>query len=234
MNDPIVVAKEDAARAAVELVRPGMVVGLGTGTTAAPAIAEIGRRLAAGQLDGIVGVATSAATARAAAGVGIPLATLDQRPDVDLTIDGADEVAPNCDVIKGGGGALLFEKIVAAASERLVIVVDPTKMVERLGMKKPLPVEVVEFGWRTHLEAMRALGGEPELRLAGDGRAFMTEAGHCIVDISFPGGIDDPPKVDAALKARPGVVETGLFLGMADQIIVGALDGAAREERHCG
>jgi len=213
-------AKLDAARRAVDLVRSGMVLGLGTGSTAKLAVDEIGHRLADGRLNDIVGVPTSEATERQAKSLGIPLATLAERPQLELTIDGADEVDPAGRLIKGGGGALLREKIVAAASRRLAIVVDRSKLVERLGAHFPVPVEVTPFGWTTHLEPIRALGGEPVLR-ERDGATYHTDGGNLILDVTFPGGLVDPERVAAELKARVGVVETGLFLGFHPEVIVG-------------
>jgi ribose 5-phosphate isomerase A len=213
-------AKRAAAVRAVDLVRPGMVLGLGTGSTAALAVEEIGRRLAAGRLRDLVGVPTSDATERQARALGIPLSTLDRHPELDLTIDGADEVDPAGRLIKGGGGALLREKIVATASRRLAIVVDRSKLVERLGARFPLPVEVTPFGWTTHVEPIRAMGGEPVLR-SRDGAPYRTDGGNYILDVRFAAGIDDPERVGAELKARVGVVETGLFLGFEPEVIVG-------------
>jgi ribose 5-phosphate isomerase A len=213
-------AKRAAAVRAVDLVRPGMVLGLGTGSTAALAVEEIGRRLADGRLRDLVGVPTSEATERQARALGIPLSTLEQHPALDLTIDGADEVDPARRLIKGGGGALLREKIVATASRRLAIVVDRSKLVERLGATFPLPVEVTPFGWTTHVAPIRAMGGEPVLRTR-DGAPYRTDGGNYILDVRFAGGIDDPERVGAELKARVGVVETGLFLGFEPEVIVG-------------
>lgn len=213
--------KQDAAARAAELVRPGMVVGLGSGSTALLAVEAIARRLAAGSLSGIVGVATSRATAKRAQARGVPLTDLEQHPVVDLTIDGADEVSPGGDLLKGAGGALLREKIVALASRRLVIVIDEAKRVDRLGQRHPLPVVVAAFGWSTHVAAVRGLGGEPVLRRDAAGAPYVTDDGHWILDCRFAGGMADPAAVDRALQARAGVVETGLFLGLSPEVIVG-------------
>ena len=215
-------AKRAAALRAVELVRSGMVVGLGTGSTAWFAVQEIGRRLAANELRDIVGIPTSRATRDHAEAVGIRLGTLEDRPFVDLTIDGADEIDPKGNLIKGHGGALLWEKIVATASRKLVIVADPSKLVLRLGISRALPVEVATFGWGTHLAAIRDLGAEPGLRRTASGEPVRTDEGHCILDCQFPAGIEDPGAVERALRSRPGVVETGLFLGFKPEVIVGA------------
>lgn len=219
-------AKRDAGERAVERVSSGMVLGLGTGSTAVYAVEAIGRRHAQGELRDIVGIPTSRETETLARRLGIPLTTLDAHPTIDLTIDGADEVDPAGNLIKGGGGALLWEKIVAAATRRYVIVVDESKLVDRLGARYPLPVEVMPFGWRTHLDAIRALGAEPTRREDAAGVPFATDGGHYIVDCRFPRGIADPYEADRVLRMRPGVVETGLFLDMHPEVIVGR-SGAA-------
>jgi len=224
MTDPQLDAKRRAAIEAVDRVESGMVVGLGTGSTAKLAVEEIGRRLEAGRLTDLVGIPTSTATHQQALLCGIPVGALEDHPVVDLTIDGADEVDPDGQLIKGMGGALLREKIVATASERLVIVVDPSKLVQRLGTRSPLPVEVVTFGAGAHADAIRALGADPHVRRAGDGEPFRSDEGHLIVDCRFPDGIADPHAVHAALRARPGVVETGLFLDLRPEVIVGRPD----------
>jgi ribose 5-phosphate isomerase A len=215
-------ARLAAARRAVDLVQGGMILGLGSGATARAAVREIGRRLADGRLSDITGIPTSNATRELAREVGIPLGDLSHYPWIDLTIDGADEVAPDGDLLKGLGGALLREKIVAAQSRRLVIAVEPAKLVQRLGERAPLPVEVVPFGWSTQLEFLRRLGAQPALRTGpGVDAPYRSDEGHYIIDARFPGGIDDPRAVAAALAGRAGVVETGLFLGMAPQVVVG-------------
>ena len=198
-----------------------MVVGLGSGSTARLAIEEIGRRLARGELRNIRGVPTSRAARRDALLSGVPLTSLAHAGTLDLTIDGADEVTPDGTLLKGAGGALLWEKIVASWSNGLVIVVDETKLVERIGERHPLPIEVVPFGWNTHLEAIRALGGEPALRVTATGAAYRTDEGHNIVDAHFPAGIAVPAQIEGIIRARPGVVETGLFVGYRPEIVVG-------------
>ncbi|GBD32768.1 Ribose-5-phosphate isomerase A [bacterium HR33] len=221
MSDPRAAAKRRAALQAVDLVAPGMVLGLGTGSTVRYAIEEIGQRISRGELKDVVGVPTSRATKRLAEEAGIPLARLNDYPEVDLTIDGADEVDPDRNLIKGHGGALLWEKIVASASRRLVIVVDRSKLVSRLGLTKALPVEVVAFGWRVNQLGLRKLGCDPVLRTGPGGSPFSTDEGHYILDCSFEGGIADPVALEREIKRRPGVVETGLFLGFEPQVIVG-------------
>ncbi len=150
---------------------------------------------------------------------------------LDLTLDGADEVDPELNLIKGLGGALLWEKIVAAASVRLVIVADDSKVVQRLGTRSPLPVEVVPFGWRTHLTAIRAIGAEPVLRTDSSGEPFRTDGGHYLLDCRFPDGIAEPTEVERGLRARVGVVETGLFLGMASDVVIAGERGTEVRSR---
>lgn len=207
------------------LVEDGMKLGLGTGSTARLVLEALAARRGRGELRRIVGVPTSTDTERHAQALGIPLSTLDQETRLDLTLDGADEVDPDLDLIKGLGGALLWEKIVAAATDRLVIVVDGSKLVERLGATAPLPVEVVPFGWRALLDPLRDLGARPELRVTEDGAPFSTDGGHYILDCAFPDGITDAERLEAALQRRPGVVETGLFLGMAAAVVVDEGEG---------
>ncbi|HSJ07080.1 MAG TPA: ribose-5-phosphate isomerase RpiA [Longimicrobiales bacterium] len=224
-------AKRAAAGQAVLLVQPGMRVGLGTGSTARHVVDLLAARYRAGELDGIVGVATSRATEEQARELGVPITTLDEVTRLDLTVDGTDEVDPDLDLIKGLGGALLWEKIVARASDRLIIVADDSKEVPRLGTRAPVPVEVAPFGWRTHLEAFRELGARPELRTRQDASPFVTDGGHFIVDLHFDGGITDARALDEAVRARAGVVETGLFLGMATTVIIAAPDDVRTRQR---
>ena len=216
--------KRAAAERAVDLVESGMRLGLGTGSTARHVLDVIAERLRDDSLHDIVGVPTSSQTAEYAKRVGIPLTTLDEQPRLDLAIDGADEVDPSLDLIKGLGGALLWEKIVESAADRLVIVVDGSKLVARLGLRAPLPVEVVPYGWRTHIDFFRALGAEPVLRRTADGQPLVTDGYHYIVDCRFHDGISDPRAVEAELASHVGVVESGLFVGMASSVIVAAGD----------
>jgi ribose 5-phosphate isomerase A len=212
--------KRRAAERAVAYVEDGMLLGLGTGSTARHVLEVIAERRARGELRDIAGVPTSSATAEHAGQLGIPLVTLDSAPALDLAIDGADEFDPALDLVKGLGGALLWEKIVAAVARRFIVVVDESKRVQRLGTRAPIPVEVVPFGWRTQLERFRAAGAEPALRTGPDGNPFMTDGGHHIIDCRFPHGIEDAVAVQAELTRHPGVVETGLFLGMASVVVV--------------
>lgn len=201
-----------------------MKLGLGSGSTANFMIDAIGRRLREGSLRDIVCIPSSERTAERARGLGLPLATLNDYPLLDLAIDGADEVAPDLTLIKGRGGALLREKIVAAAARRLVIIVDESKIVAQLGTKAPLPVEVIPFGWRAAAAHLERLGSQPELRRGTAGEPFVTDEGNYILDCRFP-GILDPAGLDRRIRSRAGVVETGLFVGMANEVIVAAGDG---------
>jgi ribose 5-phosphate isomerase A len=227
MTDPAEAAKRLAAARAVDLVRPGMRLGLGTGSTAAHFVALLGERVAQGLK--VVGVPTSERTREQALSLNIPLSTLDETPELDLTIDGADEFDPQLRLIKGGGAALLREKIVAAASARMVVVTDRSKQVAMLG-KFPLPVEVDRFGLestRRHvLAAGQATGctGEVRLRMNGQGQVLVTDGGHAILDCVF-GRIPDADALARLLNAIPGVVEHGLFIGMAKAVIVADASG---------
>jgi len=211
-----------AARMALAEVRAGMRLGLGSGRTAEQFVRFLGEKVKAGLT--VVGVPTSERTGRLAEEVGIRLTTLDETPHLDLTIDGADEVGPGFRLIKGGGGALLREKIVASASDRMLVVVDETKIVDTLGAF-PLPIEVVPFGLGATRAAITAaadglgLSGELKLRQSG-AAAYVTDGGHYILDASF-GRIPDPDALARALEAIPGVVEHGLFIGLAKSVIVG-------------
>jgi ribose 5-phosphate isomerase A len=216
-------AKERAAEHGAGLVQSGMVLGLGSGSTATLMVQAIGRKLTAGSLRDVRGVPTSSAIAAVARASGVPLTTLEQDPHLDLDLDGADEVDPGLNLIKGLGGALLWEKIVATASRRLVILADASKLVSRLGTKAPLPVEVVPFGWKSHLGFIEGLGGTPALRRTGAGEPFVTDEGNYILDCRFD-GIADPRSLEQALLLRAGIVGTGLFLGMAEQVILGTAD----------
>jgi ribose 5-phosphate isomerase A len=217
--------KRLAAERAAGLVDDGMRLGLGTGSTARLVLEALAARRERGELGAIIGVPTSTDTREHATRLGIPLATLDDLPRLDLTIDGADEVDPELDLIKGLGGALLWEKIVASVSDSLAIVVDDSKLVDRLGARSPLPVEVIPFGWRTASRVAWELGSDPRLRVGNDGQPFITDGGHYIVDCHFPDGIQDPADAQNRLLRCPAVVDTGLFLGMADTVVVAGADG---------
>jgi ribose 5-phosphate isomerase A len=223
--------KRAAAERAVERVESGMRLGLGTGSTVAHFLDVLAARIRAGALTGLVGVPTSVRTAERARELGIPIAELHEAAPLDLTVDGADEVTPELDLIKGLGGALLREKMVAQASGQLLIMVDDSKQVARLGTRAPLPVEVVPFGWRAHVPFLRALGAEPALRSAADGSPYVTDNGNHMLDCRFTRGLADPEAVEAALRGRAGVVESGLFLGMATAVVVAGAGGITILER---
>jgi ribose 5-phosphate isomerase A len=225
--------KRAAAARAVEFVRPGMRLGLGTGSTARHFIELVGERVRSG-LD-IVAVPTSQATRADAERCGIALTTLDETPELDLTVDGADEIAPDLSLIKGGGGALLREKIVAAASARMIVIADESKWVATLG-RFPLPIEVAPFGLAATRRAVEKiiaafLGPRPlTLRAGKDGHAFVTDGGHWIIDAAL-GRIDDPRAMAHALSGVPGVMEHGLFIGLAQLAILAGPDGIKIVER---
>jgi len=214
--------KRTAAQRAVEFVESGMVVGLGTGSTAGFVVEQLASRVARGLA--VIAIPTSERTAALARRLGIPLASFAEQRRIDLAIDGADEVQrATLDLIKGRGGALLREKIVAAASERFVVVVDQEKLVDRLGEHAPVPVEVVQFGWQATAAALAKLGADPELRQIG-GRPFVTDGGNFIVDCQF-GPLDDPPHVERLIKMTVGVVESGLFIGRSSAVVVATPGG---------
>lgn len=222
--------KQHAAECAVELVQSGMVVGLGTGSTAVFATRRIGLLLQSGQLRDVVGVPTSAAAEAEARTVGIQLIEPELAREVDLTIDGADEVTPELDLIKGRGGALLREKVVAQASRREVIVVDQSKVSPRLGTHSPLPVEVLRFGWRSQARFLESLGARVELMSGSGGSPFVTDEGNLVL-LCFFGPLAAPADLAQGLAARAGIVEHGLFLGLATDLIVAGPGGIERRVR---
>jgi ribose 5-phosphate isomerase A len=225
--------KRAAAARAVEFVSPGMRLGLGTGSTARPFVELLAERVTAG-LD-VIAVPTSEATRTLAERLGVPLTTLDETPELDLTIDGADEIAPDLTLIKGGGGALLREKIVATASAKMLVIADQSKCVPILG-RFPLPIEIVPFGaasTRRAIEAAAAEAGCPGpavLRKGKDGLAFVTDGGHWVLDAQLQ-RIPDPQDLAARLAVIPGVMEHGLFIGLAGTAIVAGPDGVRLIER---
>ena len=223
--------KRAVAERAAEHIQPGMRVGLGTGSTVAHFLDVLGELIGRGELAELVGVPTSVRTAERARSLGIRLMELDEAQPLDVTVDGADEVGPGLDLVKGLGGALLREKMVAQASHRLVVMVDESKMVRRLGTRAPLPVEVIPFGWRAHLSFLRELGCEPALRRGADGSSYLTDNGNHMLDCRFPDGMDNPGAIDEVLCRRAGVVESGLFLRMATTVIVAAASGIRILER---
>jgi ribose 5-phosphate isomerase A len=222
--------KQTVAEAAVKLVEDGMVLGLGTGTTAERYVAELGRRVTEERLH-VVGIPTSEHTAAQARRLGIPLTTFADHTVIDLTIDGADEVElGTLSLIKGHGGALLREKIVAAASRRMVVVADTTKLVDRLGSRESVPVEVVPFGWEKTLARLAALGAKAELRSGADGTPYITDGGNYIVNCGF-GAMKNAREVADAVDHIVGVVEHGIFIGFASEVLVGGADGVKQLSR---
>jgi ribose 5-phosphate isomerase A len=229
------VSAEEQKRAvgyrAAGYIENGMKVGLGTGSTVRWLLEAIADRRTAGEIRDIVGVPTSDDTARRAVALGIPLGTLEDYPELDIALDGADEVDPDLDVIKGLGGALLREKIVVMTAARFVVLVDESKLVDRLGQKAPLPVEIDPFSLGAQLPFLRRLGADPVLRRDGNGNAFRTDGGHIILDCRFAEGISDAAALAAALDARPGVMEHGLFLDVATRVLVARSGGVDVLER---
>lgn len=218
--NPADALKRAAAREALQRVRSGMRLGLGSGSTMWHFVDLLGDALAEGTLEGIVGVPTSRLIEQQARERGIELAPLHVASPLDLAVDGADEVTPGLELIKGLGGALIREKMVVQSTRRFVVVADESKRVDRLGTRSPLPVEVVRFGWETHLPTMERLGGIGALRVGHDGEPVITDNGNYIVDCTFRDGISDPFEVESILRARAGIVGTGLFLDLADEAIL--------------
>lgn len=220
--------KRRAAEAAFAYVQSDMVLGLGTGSTVAHLLDLLGDAVTSGALSGIVAVPTSVRTETRARELGIELIDLGDRASLDLAIDGADEVSPELELIKGGGGALLREKMVAQASERLVIIADAAKVVDRLGTTFPLPVEVVRWGWQAHVRFLEGWGAEVTARVDASGNFVESDNGQLLLDCRFPDGIADPGALEAALTGRAGIVETGLFLGLASEALIASEDGVTR------
>ncbi|KAK7258710.1 hypothetical protein RIF29_24292 [Crotalaria pallida] len=228
--------KKLAADKAVEYVKSGMVLGLGTGSTAAFVVAKLGSLLSSGELTNIIGVPTSKRTEEQARSLGIPLSVLDDNPRLDLAIDGADEVDPNLDLVKGRGGALLREKMVEAASEKFVVVVDDTKLVSGLGGSGlAMPVEVVQFCWKYNLIRLRDLfkeeGVDAKLRIDESGKPYVTDNSNYIVDLYFKTPIKDGLAAGKEISKLEGVVEHGLFLNMATSVIIAGKDGVQVKDK---
>jgi len=223
--------KKQAAERAVELIESGMVVGLGHGTTALFAVQRIAKLLKGGVLSDLLGVPCSSQVEEEARNLGIPLTTFDEHPVIDLTIDGADEVDGNLNLIKGGGGALLREKIVAQASRKEIIVVDDSKLSPALGTLRAVPVEVIPFGWQSQALYLESLGATVILRKDDNRIPFMTDQGNLVLDCNF-GPISNPERLAEALNARTGVAEHGLFLGLATDLIVANSKGIYHRTRN--
>jgi ribose 5-phosphate isomerase A len=230
MEDQHTKYKQQAAEFAVSLVQPGMVVGLGTGSTAEFATRRIAQLIHDGKLQDVAGFATSKAVWTEAQRLGIPMLTEDLPRAIDITIDGADEVDPRMNLIKGGGGALLREKIAAQASGREVIIVDGTKISRALGERHPVPVEVLYFSWRSQFRFLESLGAKVNVRQNADGSQFTTDSDNMILDCDF-GPIPDPAELSRTLNARAGIVEHGLFIGLATDLIIADKDGIRQFRR---
>jgi ribose 5-phosphate isomerase A len=222
--------KQEAAFCAVELITSGMVVGLGSGSTAKFAVQRIAACIKAGTLKNIVGIPSSAGTERLARELAIPLTGFEQRQQIDINIDGADEVDPDLNLIKGGGGALLREKVVAQASRRNIIVVDESKMSPQLGTNWAVPIEVIAFAREVEEKFLISQGASVTTRSLEDGKHFRTDQNNLILDADF-GRIADPAKLAALLAGRAGIVEHGLFLGLASDVIVGGAGGIRHLKR---
>jgi ribose 5-phosphate isomerase A len=210
-----------------------MVVGLGHGSTARFALRRIAELLRSGKLSDILGIPCSTQVEREARQLSIPLTSLDEHPTVDVTIDGADEVDSNLDLIKGGGGALLREKIVAQASRREIIVIDESKLSPALGTRWAVPVEVTPFGWRSQVLYLESMGARVSVRQDRSGKSFLTDQGNLLLDCDF-GPLPDPSKLAARLDARTGIVGHGLFLGLATDLVVANAQGVRHVERTRG
>ncbi len=226
MTDLFEKAKRSAGRAAANLVESGMRVGLGSGSTFQHALVRLAERQREEVLE-ILAVPTSKATAARARELGIPLSSLDELERLDIAIDGADEIDPNKNMIKGGGAALAREKIVAAAAGEMIVVVGENKVVQTLGRVFPLPVEVLPFGWRQAAAALKALGSRPMLRRTTDGAPHATDNGNYLLDCKFE-EISEPAILSTRINSIPGVVENGLFIAMAGRVFVGNNDGEVR------
>ncbi|MEW6494538.1 MAG: ribose-5-phosphate isomerase RpiA [Cyanobacteriota bacterium] len=220
-TDPVKVMKQEVGKAAAALVQSGMIVGLGTGSTTAYAIEYLGNRLKSGEINDITGIPTSFQAEVLAKKYGIPLTTLDAVDHIDIAIDGADEVDPQKNLIKGGGAAHTREKVVDALANQFIVVVDANKIVERLGSTFLLPVEVIPMAMTPVMRAIEKLGGKPELRM-GVKKAgpVITDQGNMVIDVKFD-SIDNPAELEKTLNNIPGVLENGLFVGVADKILIG-------------
>lgn len=222
--------KQKAAHRAVEAIESGMIVGLGTGSTTSFAVIRIAERINSDDLENIIGIPTSIRTEHLARELDIPLATLDEQPQIDVTIDGADEVDPQLNLIKGGGGALLREKVVAQASRTNIIIVDESKLSDRLGTHWALPVEVIPFAAKTEATFLESLGAAVSMRRDDKGQPYKTDQHNYILDADF-GAMSEPAALANRLNERAGVIEHGLFLGLASEVIVAAKDGIRHLQR---
>lgn len=233
MGKTIEELKKEAGEKAAEYVESGMVIGLGTGSTAIHAVRAIGRMLKNGRLQNVLGIPTSEETRQEAERVGIPLTNFNENLIIDVTIDGADEIDPNFDLIKGLGGALLREKIVATASKAMIIVSDDRKIVDKLGTRAPVPVEVIPFAQHPVTAYLQSLGARPVLRMDREtGESpILTDENNIILDCWFANGLDKPIEMGQAISAQPGVVEHGLFFKLATRAVIAAPNGIQILER---
>ena len=222
--------KKEAGISSVDLIRSGMVLGLGTGSTTRFALIEIAARLKDGRLKDIVGVPSSKDTEKHARELGIPITSFDERQEIDLTIDGADEVDPELNLIKGGGGALLREKVLAQSSRRNVMIVDESKLSPALGTHFPVPVEVIPFAWKLVANFLRSLGAEPILRMKEDSSPYTTDQNNYIIDSKF-GPISNLNDLALKLGQKAGIAEFGLFIGTASEVIVATSHGIRYQKR---
>ncbi|NEQ30412.1 MAG: ribose-5-phosphate isomerase RpiA [Leptolyngbya sp. SIO4C5] len=230
MSDAVKLMKQEVGRAAANQVESGSIVGLGTGSTTAYAIQFIGERLKSGELKDIKGIPTSFQAIVLARDYGIPLVGLDEVDHIDVAIDGADEVDPDKNLIKGGGAAHTQEKIVDSLAEKFIVVVDSGKLTDKLGTTFLLPVEVIPMAVAPVMRAIRQMSGQPDLRM-GVKKAgpVVSDNGNLIIDVKFEGGIDHPAELEKTLNNIPGVVENGIFAGVADEILIGeVIDGEAK------
>ena len=222
--------KKQAAAYAVDLVQSGMIVGLGHGSTAIHVVGLLAEKLKSGQLKDVIGVPSSYQVEEEAMRYGLPLRTLEENPMIDLTIDGADEVDPQLNLIKGGGGALLREKIIAQASRREIIVVDEAKLTPVLGKKRCVPVEVVPFGWKSQVMFLETLGAKVTMKRNADRSPFNTDCGNWLFECNF-GPIERPHILAEKIKNRAGIVEHGLFLGLASDVVIAGVSGIRHLKR---
>ena len=222
--------KKEAGISAVDFIESGMVLGLGTGTTTRFALEEIGKRYKEGRLKDIVGIPSSLDTDKRAKELGIPIITFDDKQELDLTIDGADEVDPQLNLIKGGGGALLREKVLAQSSRRNIMIVDESKLSPRLGTHWPVPIEVIPFAWMPVAKYLESLGAKPELRMKKD-QPYTTDQNNYILDTNF-GPIEDLEGLAQKLGQKAGIVEYGIFIGTASEVIVATDNGIRYQKRN--
>ena len=223
--------KKEAAISAVDFIESAMVLGLGTGSTTRFALEELGKRLKEGRLKDIVGICSSIQTEKRAKDLGIPIITFDEKQELDLTIDGADEVDPQLNLIKGGGGALLREKVLAQSSKRNIMIVDESKLSPMLGTRFPVPIEVIPFAWMPVANFIKSLGGDPVLRKKDDEKPYTTDQNNYILDSNF-GPISNLDELAHKLGQEAGIVEFGLFLGTASEIIVATSNGIRYQKRN--